>query len=143
MPDVKGPTVVCSAFVEKKIGNKSKFLVVFCPRFKVWRVPGGRAERGETLEHALLREMKEEVGIVFRNPKFLGYGEDRQYHFKERKRISRLLMFFRVKTDKELKIDPDEAEDFKWVTLAEMRKIKNKEGALADFLEKNPDTLTH
>ena len=133
MPEAKGPEVVCSAFIEKD----AKFLIVFCPRFKVWRVPGGRAAWGETLEGALIREMKEEVGTGFRNPKFLGYGEDRQYHFRDKKRTSRMLMFFHVKTDKELKIVPEEAEEFKWVTLAEMKRIRNKEGALTDFFRKN------
>lgn len=32
-----------------------------CPRFRVWRVPGGRPERGEKLEETLLREMQEET----------------------------------------------------------------------------------
>ena len=43
------------------------------------------------------------------------------------------------KTDKELKLDPDEAEDFKWVTLDDLKKIDNKEGALADLFGRNQD----
>ena len=134
MADVKGPTVVCSAFIEKN----GKFLMVFCPRFKVWRVPGGRAEWSETLEETLIREMREEVGVKFSNPKFIGYGQDHQYHVRDQKETSRLLMFFHIKTNKELKIDPDECEEFKWVSLEEMKKEKNKEGALTDLFEKNP-----
>jgi ADP-ribose pyrophosphatase YjhB (NUDIX family) len=131
---VKGPQVICSTFVEKE----GKFLLLFCPRFKVWRVPGGRAGFNETLLETLKREMAEETGIEIKNPRFLGYGQDHQYHFPKQMETSRLLMFFHVKTDQEPRIDPDEAEDFKWVTLDELKEIKNKESGLTDFFQKNP-----
>jgi 8-oxo-dGTP diphosphatase len=132
---VKRIDVVCSAFIEKD----GKFLLLFCPRFKVWRVPGGRAEFKETLVETLTREMREETGIGIKNPRFLGYGQDHQYHFLKKKETSRLMMFFHVRTDVEPKVDPDEAEEFKWVTLEEIRGIENKEGALTDFFNKNPN----
>ncbi len=135
MPEVKGPQVICSAFIEKD----SKFLIFFCPRFKVWRVPGGRTEFDETLEQTLLREMEEEIGIKIQNPKFLGYGQDHQYHVRAQRETSRLLMFFHVKINQEPKVDPDEAEEFKWVTLEELKEIKEKEGGLTDFFNKNPN----
>jgi len=47
-------------------------------------------------------------------------------------------MFFYVKTDKEIKLDPAEAEDSKLVTLDELKKIENKEGGLTDFFNRNP-----
>ena len=131
--ELRGHQVVCSAFIEKN----NKFLIVMCPRFKVWRVPGGRTEFGEKLEETLIREMMEETGIKFENPKFIDWGQDQQFHVREQKETSRLLMFFYVKTNKEPKLDPDEAEDFKWVTLDELKLIKNKEGALTDFFNRN------
>ena len=132
---VKGPQVVCSTFVEKD----GKFLIVFCPIFKVWRVPGGRAEWDETIEKTLIREMKEEIGLTLKNPKFLGYGQDHNYNFDLKRETSRLLMFFHVKIDDEPKVDPYEAEEFKWVTFEELKNIKDKEGALTDFFNKNPN----
>ena len=134
MVDVKGPTVICSALVEK---NK-KFLLVLCPRFKVWRAPGGRAEFDETLEETLTREMKEEIGVTIKEPKFIGWGQDHQFHVRDQKETSRLIMFFHVKVAGELTIDPDEAEEFKWVTFEELKKHPNKEGALTDLLKRNP-----
>ena len=132
---LRGHQVICSAFIEKD----NKFLIVMCPRFKVWRVPGGRTEHGEKLEETLIREMQEETGITFENPKFVGFGQDQQFHVAGQRETSRLIMFFHVKTNEEPKLDPDEAEDFKWVTLDDLKKIDNKEGALVDLFERNQD----
>ena len=131
---IRGHQVICSAFIEKD----KKFLIVMCPRFKVWRVPGGRAEHGEKLEDTLIREMKEETGITFQNPQFIGFGQDQQFHVKDQKETSRLIMFFHVTTKKEPKLDPNEAEEYKWVSIEELQKIKNKEGAITDLFNRNP-----
>ncbi|TSA45108.1 NUDIX hydrolase [bacterium] len=129
-----GPRVVCSAFIEKD----GKCLLFLCPGFKVWRVPGGRVEFNETLEQTMIREMKEEIGLDVENPKFLGWGQDHQYHFAEQRETSRLLIFFHVKIEQDPKVDPGEAEEFKWVTLDEIKQEKNKEGALTDFFIRHP-----
>lgn len=133
--ELRGHQVICSAFIEKE----NKVLIVMCPRFKVWRVPGGRTEHGEKLEETLVREMQEETGIEFENPVFVGFGQDQQFHVKAQKETSRLIMFYHVKTSEEPTLDPDEAEDSKWVTIEELKKIDNKEGALTDFFKRNPN----
>lgn len=130
----KGPEIICSAFIEKD----KKFLIFSDPKFKVWRVPGGRAEAGERIEDTIVREMKEEIGIEINNPRFLGYGQDQQFHFKKNMKTSRLLMFFHARITEEPTVDSSEAEEYKWVTLDEMKKIENKEGGLTDFFHKNP-----
>ena len=135
--EVRGHQVICSAFIERD----GKFLIVMCPRFKVWRVPGGRAEHGERLEETLIREVKEETGLIFKDPKFIGFGQDQQYYVRDGKETSRLIMFFHVKADKEPRLDPDEAEEYKWVTLEELKKINNKEGALTDLFNRNPHLI--
>lgn len=133
--ELRGHQVICSAFIEQN----QKVLIFMCPRFKVWRVPGGRAEHGEKIEVTLLREMKEETGLTFENPVFVGWGQDQQFHVAGQKETSRLIMFFQVKTDQEIHPDPNEAEEFKWVTLSELKQIDNKEGALSDFFRRYPD----
>lgn len=132
---LQGHQVVCSAFIEKN----QKILIVMCPSFKVWRVPGGRPDHGERIEETLLREMKEETGVLYNDPVFLGWGQDRQFHFIKQKETSRLIMFFHVKTKEELVLDPEEAEDHRWVTILELKNISDKEGALADFFLRNPE----
>ena len=132
---LRGHQVICSAFIEKN----QKVLIFMDPKFKVWRVPGGRAEHGEKLEETLVREMQEETGIKFENPTFVGWGQDQQYKFIDEMETSRLIMYFHVRldTDAELKLDPAEAEDSKWVTIDELKEIKDKEGALFDFFQRN------
>ncbi len=110
-----------------------------CPRFKVWRVPGGRAEHGEKIEDTLIREMQEETGISFSNPKFVGWSQDTQFHVLKQLETSRLLMFFHVVTQEEPHLDPDECEESHWVTLEELKEIPNKEWGLSAFFQKYPN----
>lgn len=131
--NIQGHQVVCSAFIEKN----QKVLIVMCPIFKVWRVPGGRPEHWEKLENTLTREMKEEIWIDINNPIFVWWWQDQQFHVTGQMQTSRLIMFFHVKTDKEVNINPDEADDFKWVNLDELKAINNKESALMDFFSRN------
>jgi colanic acid biosynthesis protein WcaH len=41
-----------------------------------WWVIGGRVHKGETLEQAAIRKVKEEVGLIIRNVSPIGYYED-------------------------------------------------------------------
>ncbi|MBN1274933.1 NUDIX hydrolase [Candidatus Woesearchaeota archaeon] len=129
------PTVVCSAFIEKD----GKYLFVYDPRFRVWRVPGGRVEYGEKLEDTLRREMKEELQLDITEPTFMGFGQDMQYKHSKGHETCRLLMFFHASITGEPVLDPHEASQSRWVTLEEMRQEEEKEGALADFFERRPD----
>lgn len=129
------PVVICSTFVEKQ----GKFLMVFCPKFREWRVPGGRVDGEESLEETVKREMNEGLGIEIKEPIFLGWGQDSDHNYNRGRKVPRLLMFFHAKTDEGLTIDPTEAEEHKWVTLDEMRSEENKEGGLKDFFERNLD----
>ena len=76
---LRGHQVVCSAFIEKN----QKVLIVMDPKFKVWRVPGGRAEHGERIEETLIREMAEETGITFKNQYFLASDKISNFTFSE------------------------------------------------------------
>ncbi len=137
LAEIKSHQVICSAFIERE----GKILIILCPKFRVWRVLGGRAEHGEKLEETLLREMKEETKIAFKNPKFIGFGQDQQFNFLDQKETSRLIMFFHLKTKEKPRLDPKEAKEHKWVTLNELIKMNNKdkEGALTDFFKRNPN----
>ncbi len=101
---------VVAAFIEKN----NKFLLVRRPPGKknegLWEFPGGKVEEGETLEEALKRELKEELGIevlkcTFLEKIFYDYGD-----FKIE------LFAFKVNDFRgELKLK--EALDYQWIDL--------------------------
>lgn len=58
------PHPVTGAFI---LNPQQEILLVKSPKWdqgKIWAVPGGHVEWGETIEASILREVKEEVGIV-------------------------------------------------------------------------------
>ncbi len=131
---VNKPTLVTSAFIKKE----GKFLLVFDPKFKFWRVPGGRANFGEKVEDALKREMKEEVGVDIKIIKFLGYGQDVVISYTRELEVSRFILFYLCEIEKgEIKPDEKEISEIKWLTLDEIKKHENLEPAMKDLFERN------
>ena len=45
---------------------------ILSPRYGDWEFPGGRVEEGETIPHALEREVFEETGITVRVESLVG-----------------------------------------------------------------------
>ena len=41
----------------------------YAPYQRLWTLPGGRIEPGESIEQCAIREIAEEVGLVIRNPR--------------------------------------------------------------------------
>lgn len=141
MRENKQVRAVCSAFIKKD----GKYLFVYDPFFKKWRVPGGKLEKYEKTEDCATREVKEETNFDVRGHKFLGFGQDAHTAFFRKlgykKKCPRIILYFRVDVfgKAEFKPDPNEISKYKWLTLKEIKKHSNKEGALGDLFKRNPN----
>ncbi|PIZ52480.1 hypothetical protein COY27_00010 [Candidatus Woesearchaeota archaeon CG_4_10_14_0_2_um_filter_33_13] len=120
-------TLVASAFIRKG----DQFLLIYDPKFRFWRVPGGRIEANETGEKTVEREMFEELGCKVKVIRFIGEAEDNVLIYKSsdpQKRFRKLYYY-------ECEIlegiphakQPWEIADMNWLTINEIKKIDNLE----------------
>lgn len=126
-------TQVASAFIE----YDGKYLVVFDPKFKFWRVPGGRIEPGEAKEDTIKREMSEELDIEITVEKYLGKGSDDIpiYNFPGKTHSHRDVYYHkcRIVSGKVKAKEAHEVSEIKWLTIEEIKKIDNLEPAMRDY----------
>lgn len=94
--------------------EKGKILMVkrdHYPFIGYWVLPGGHVDYGERVEQAIVREMKEELGILVRIKKLIGvYSDpkrDPRYHTVS-------VVYLCQKIRGKIKIDKHEASEFKY-----------------------------
>lgn len=86
----------------------------------VWTCPGGRCEKGETIEQTLRREIEEETGISEISIKsFIGSvpganGDDQLY------------IFYATTDQDPILMEPEKFSEWKWITLKEYISIDPK-----------------
>jgi 8-oxo-dGTP diphosphatase len=127
------PTAGAAAFIRQG----ERYLLVFDPKFKFWRVPGGRINIGERAEQTLEREMREELGVEVSVGRFLGYGEDQVtlYSLDGTHKMSRLVLYFEcsIKKGTPKAVEKTEIQEMKWLTLDEIKKVKPLEPAMQQY----------
>ena len=68
------------------ISHNSKLLLIQRPQNKMlgglWEFPGGKIKLGEPKENATTREVKEETGLIIKDPQYLGEVKHQYSHFK-------------------------------------------------------------
>lgn len=86
------------------------------PPFKgLWCLPGGHIDDFETAEEAVVREVKEETGLLFEKPLFLYFFNELfpEHHFHA------VALAFYGKGVGTVELMPDEVEQIAWFTLHE------------------------
>ena len=104
----------------------------------MYTVPGGHIELGETMEQALVREVKEETNLDIFDIKLITHQEFIYDHEFWKKRHF-IFFDFAARTKSTNVILNDEAQDFIWVSLDEVFKLnldKYTRTAIERYIEK-------
>ncbi|MFA5714863.1 MAG: NUDIX domain-containing protein [Candidatus Paceibacterota bacterium] len=90
-----------------------------------WDVPGGRMEKGETIEQTMERELKEEVPNIkeFQVKNILNV--DAVHRLDTVENIDLLLVFYKVEANLEKVELSKEHQLYKWVSLKEIEILEN------------------
>ena len=84
----------------------------------VWELPGGRLHDGEKPVDGIVREIKEEFGVIVTNVR--PFRVERNYHF--RSKCYQVFIVYRCVYDgSPMTVDDSEIEEMKWVTPDELR----------------------
>lgn len=106
--------------------NERKMLVQCRPakglRGGLWEFPGGKVERGETLREAVVREWKEELGVVVRP---LGYLTDITLDYPEAPNVRLVLFRVSLNPGETPKAQLGPGHRWAWKTLPEIEAMDN------------------
>lgn len=117
---MKTQQVVSSGGVIFRVVN-SRFEVALIFTGKVWCLPKGLIERGETAEKAALREVKEETGL---EGEIVGKIGEINYDFFRKRRYSKTVYFFLLKYVGGSVSDHDfEADKVKWFPISDALRV--------------------
>lgn len=84
--------------------------------WKGYTLPGGHIETGESIVHAVVREMKEETGLAILNPKLCGV---KQFP----KEDGRYIVFLFIADEYEGKLISSEEGDMHWIKKDELSTV--------------------
>lgn len=99
--------------------QKNEILLVKNPKFlDLWTIPGGKIDKGERMEEAARREIKEETGLEINNLKFISASNSLDYDFFPENKHYVLLNFIAKENGGKVK-KSREVSDYKWMKAKE------------------------
>lgn len=104
------------------ITNKEKILLVKrlkSPFKNYWSIPGGHVELFETIEHAVKREIKEELSLKI-NPKFFCFDQEISKYLRWHANV----FFFTSNSIGKIKLDKNENSDYKYFPKNAIKNLK-------------------
>jgi nucleoside triphosphatase len=127
----RGVELVASAIIEN---DKGQILLAQAPNWNnKWTMPGGHIDPGETISQAVIREVKEEVGLNVKFIDVIVWGE--LINSKDFHRQAHFIYFdgYCKVTDEEVDLDNVEIKEYKWLSPEEALKL--------DLADSFPDTI--
>jgi 8-oxo-dGTP diphosphatase len=118
------------------IVNDKKVLLVRDDPTDKWSFPGGGIDYGENAEQAVIRELKEEVGLqpedITNQPKLIAQTSG---HVKSE--IPRVNIYFEIETDASKVVLGDDATEIGWFSAEELKSVEFDEsnGDISQLLE--------
>jgi mutator protein MutT len=101
-----------------------------------WSIPGGIVELGETVEEAVIREVKEETGLDVAEPELIDVVDNIVQDEEERVKWHFVILDFFVKVRGGKLRASDDAEEIRWVPLDEAKKYDLTK-TFRSFLQRN------
>jgi 8-oxo-dGTP diphosphatase len=116
------PLPSCNALV--RAGDAVLLIQRGRPPFQgYWSLPGGGVEVGETLAEAVVREVREETGLLVEPTRFLGYADAINHDDAGRVQFHYVIMHFEARLLGGELCAGDDAQQARWVRPDEARQL--------------------
>lgn len=118
-----GKTSLRHVVVDAIVVNEGKILIIkraaHLTNGDKWAIPGGFLDRDETLEKAVIRELKEETGLVAKSVKLFKVIDDPARKNEDRQNV---VFIYEVEAAGEIDFDREEISEAKWFDINKLPK---------------------
>jgi len=107
-----------------------------------WSIPGGLVELGESVEQAVIREVKEETGLDVEAPRLIDVVDNISLDAKGKVKYHYVIVDFLVNIRCGLAKAASDADELKWVPLSEVEEYDLTK-SFRDFFQRNRRKLAN